>query len=226
MTNGFDDGRAGTGMDRADAPHEGLNRLLAEGEAAEHQSARGDVPGIPSWPIISQSALSEAAPPPVGLNWARVSERTGIELRILEHDGSIVLAGEYVPAPGFVIDPGTYLAQSARIGDRVLYHAYFIGELSASEFGLKLSVDPDSGSVPNAVVRTASAPVIGLFRDGADAERARRQVMEGSVGYGVSVQPGPLGTELRVARTENAGRVATLIASHHGAVISVGGQAL
>ncbi len=209
-----------------DSMGEGLSHLLTESELAEQQSARGDVPGTPSWPIVSPTALSEPVPPPVGLNWAQVSDRTGIELRILEHDGSIVLAGEYVPAPGFVIDPATFLARSARIGARVLYHSYFIGELTASEFGLALSVDPDPGSVLNAVVRTASAPVIGLFQDSADAERARRQVMEGSVGYGVSVQQGSLGTELRVARTENAGRVATVIACHHGAVISVGGESL
>ena|SRR5579872_6621851 len=226
MTNGSDDAMAGMGLSREIPPDDGLDNLLAESSLAEQQSARGDVPGTPSWPIISPTALSEPVPPPVGLNWAHVSERTGIELRILEHDGSIVLAGEYVPAPGFVIDPATFLARSAHIGARVLHHSYFIGELTASEFGLKLSVDPDPGSVPNAVVRTASAPVLGLFQDRVDAERARRQVMEGSVGYGVSVQQGPLGTELRVARTENAGRVATVIASHHGAVISVGGESL
>jgi hypothetical protein len=226
MTNRFDDAKAGSGVDRELGEEDGLRHLLAESEVAEHQSARGDVPGIPSWPIISPTPLTEAVPPPVGLNWTHASERTGIDVRILEHDGSIVLAGEYVPAPGFVVDPVSFLARSARIGDRVLYHSYFIGELTASEFGLKLSVDPDSGSVPNAVVRTASAPVIGLFTDAADAERARRQVMEGSVGYGASLLHGPLGTELRVARTENAGRVATVIACHHGAVISVGGESL
>ena len=226
MTNGFDDFNTGVGSDREPVGDRGLGHLLTESEAAERQSARGDVPGTPSWPIISPTTFTDPVSPPVGLSWTLVSERTGIDVRILEHDGSIVLAGEYVPAPGFVVDPVSFLARSAHIGDRVLYHSYFVGELTASEFGLKLSVDPDSGSVPNAVVRTASAPVIGLFKDSADAERARRQVMEGSVGYGVSVQRGPLGTELRIARTENPGRAATVIACHHGAVISVGGEPL
>jgi hypothetical protein len=226
MTNGFDDINADVAGDRKPGADRGRTHLLTESEVAEHQSARGDVPGIPSWPIISPTTLSDAAPPPVGLSWTLVSERTGVDIRILEHDGSIVLGGEYVPAPGFVIDPVTFLARSAHIGDRVLYHSYFIGELTASEFGLRLSLDPDSGSVPNAVVRTASAPVIGLFQERTDAERARRQVMEGSVGYGLSLLEGPLGVELRIARTENAGRAATVIACHHGAVISVGGEAL
>jgi hypothetical protein len=226
MTNQFDDEAAGGAADERLIPFDGTAGLKIEAEVAEHQSARGDVPGSPSWPIVSSTDIAEAVPPPVGLNWADVADRIRVDPRILEHDGSIVLAGEYVPAPGFVIDPATFLARSARVGDRVLYHSYFIGELTASEFGLKLSVDPDSGSVPNAVVRTASAPVIGLFKDSADAERARRQVMEGSIGYGVSVQQGPLGTELRVARTENAGRVATVLAAHRGAVISVGGESL
>jgi hypothetical protein len=226
MTNGFDDMNTAVAADRDPVADPGRGHLLTESEVAEHQLARGDVPGIPSWPIISPTTLTEALPPPVGMNWTLVSERTGVDVRILEHDGSIVLAGEYVPAPGFVIDTVTFLARSAHIGDRVLYHSYFIGELTASEYGLKLSLDPDSGSVPNAVVRTASAPVIGLFTYMADADRARRQVMEGSVGYGLYVQEGPLGTELRIARTENAGRAATVIACHHGAVISVGGEAL
>jgi hypothetical protein len=226
MTNGFEEVNAGGGANERSVPDDGMAALRAETESEEHHTARGDASGTPSWPMASSPAVAEGAPPPVGLNWAQVADRIGVDVRILDHDGSIVLAGEYVPAPGFVVDPSTFLARSARIGDRVLYHSYFIGELTANEFGLKLSVDPDSGSVPNAVVRTACAPVIGLFKYGADAERARRQVMEGSIGYGVSVQQGPLGTELRVARTQNAGRVATVMASHHGAVISVGGESL
>lgn len=226
MTNGFDELTMGGALDTETAGDRGREQLLVQSEVAELQSERGDVPGVPSWPIIARDAQDGPTIPPVGLNWALVSERTGIDVRILEHDGAIVLAGEYVPAPGYAIDPTTFLARSAHIGDRVLYHSYFIGELTASEFGLRLSVDPDSGSVPNAVVRTATAPVVGLFQDSIDAERARRQIVEGSVGYGVSVQRGPLGSELRVARTENPGRVATVIACHHGAVISVGGEPL
>lgn len=222
MTHGLEEERS----ESARRAYEVLAELQDQSETGHMQSARDDVPGSPSWPTVAASTAGDAAPPPVGMNWTRVAERTGVDARILEHDGSIVLAGEYVPAPGFAIDPTTFLARSARIGDRVLYHSYFIGELSASEFGLTLAIDPDSGSVPNAVVRTAAAPIIGLFRESVDAERARRQIMEGSVGYGVSVQAGPLGTELRVARTENAGRVATLMASHHGAIISVGGESL
>lgn len=226
MTNRFEDGDSESAVGGQRLAGDGLSALRTESEAQEHQSVRGDVPGAPSWPIVASAANADTAPPPVGLNWARVADRIGVDLEILEHDGCIVLAGEYVPAPGFVIDPATFLARSARIGDRVLYHSYFIGELTASEFGLKLSVDLDSGSVPNAVVRTTPGPIIGLFGDGADAERARRQLMEGSIGYGVSMQHGPLGTELRVARAENTGGVATVMASHHGAVIAVSGESL
>jgi hypothetical protein len=225
MTNGFEDVDAGARASER-TPADGPDELQGESEAAEYQTARGDVRGAPSWPIAPSTMVEDAAPPPVGLNWTPVAEKLSVDLEILEHDGCIVLAGEYVPAPGFVIDPTTFLARSARIGDRVLYHSYFIGELSANEFRLKFAVDPDSGSVPNAVVRTASGPIIGLFADSLDAERARRQLMEASMAYGVSMQQGPLGTELRVARTENAGGVATVMASHHGAVISVGGESL
>ena len=224
MTNRFDDTPAGA----PDSHTVGgvADELTRQTRLAEIEGSRGDVPGAVSWPSVSSPAQVPAAPPPVGLNWTRVAQETGVDVRILEHDGSIVLAGEYVPAPGYVIDPSSFLARSARVGARVLYHSYFVGELTASEFGLNLAVDPDSGSVPNAVVRAAAAPVIGLFSDERDAERARRQILEGSVGYGVSKEAGPLGTELRVARTEHAGRVATVIASHHGAVISVGGASL
>jgi hypothetical protein len=225
-TNRFEEVTPVGGAGEPATPDDGLAQLQGESTAEEYQSARGDVRGTPSWPIVSSTAVTDAAPPPVGMNWANVADRIGVDVGILEHDGCIVLAGEYVPAPGFVVDPSTFLARSARTGDRVLRHSYFIGEITASEFGLKLSVDPDSGSVPNAVVRTTAGPIIGLFQDSGDAERARRQIMEGSIGYGVSVQQGPLGTELRVARTENAGGVASVMASHHGAVISAGGVAL
>lgn len=224
MTNRFEDALAGAPDTHAFGG--GVDNLADQTRLAEIEASRGDVPGAVSWPSVSSSAATPLEPPPVGMNWARVAQAIGVDARILEHDGSIVLAGEYVPAPGYVIDPSSFLARSARVGARVLYHSYFVGELTASEFGLRLAVDPDSGSVPNAIVRSAGAPVIGLFSDEVDAERARRQIVEGSVGYGVTKGVGPLGTELRVARTENAGRVATLIASHHGAVISVGGESL
>ncbi len=179
-----------------------------------------------TWPDRDPAASQDAVAPPVGLNWTVVAEKTGIDVRVLEHDAAIVLAGAYVPAPGFVIDPVTFLARSARIGARVLRHSYFVGELTASEFHVALPLDPDIGSVPNAVVRTASAPVIGLFASPLDAERARRHIIEGSTGYGVTSVESALGTELHVARTDDPSRVATVIAGNHGAVISVGGEAL
>ncbi|HEX6506463.1 MAG TPA: hypothetical protein VF221_02420 [Chloroflexota bacterium] len=205
---------------------QGAPQLEFETAIEQEDTAMEDVHGPPLWPVIPPDTEAPPTAPPVGLSWSRVAEQTGIEVRILEHDGSIVLAGEYVPAPGFVIDPTTFLARSAKTGDRVLHHSYFVGELTAAEFGLQLRLDPDPGSVPNAVVRSARAPVIGLFPDAQDAQRAKRQIVEGSIGYGVSIQQDALGTELRVSRADAAGRVASVIATHHGAVISVGGEAL
>lgn len=226
MTERFDPAWPGADAEARDRAEMGTTELLGESAEEAHQSRRGDVPGAASWPVEEPPQAVPAATPPVGLNWTVVAHRLGIDVRILEHDGVIVLAGEYVPAPGFVIDPDTFLARSARVGDRVLYHSYFVGELTASEFHIQLSLDPDPGSVPNAVVRSASAPVIGLFGDRTSAERARRKIVDGSIGYGVSMQQGPLGAELRVARADDPGRVATVIASHRGAVISVGGASL
>jgi len=70
MTNGFDDGRAGIGVDRAGASHEGLNRLLAEGEVAEYQSARGDVPGR-DWALCEYRDSGHPYDPPVYVSMVR-----------------------------------------------------------------------------------------------------------------------------------------------------------
>jgi hypothetical protein len=80
--------------------------------------------------------------------------------------------------------------------------------------------------VRHPVIRTESGPIIGILADAIEAERARQKIVRGSLGTGVSVEQGPLGVELRVDRPELPGRVATVIASRGGAVVSVGGRAL
>jgi hypothetical protein len=183
----------------------------------------GDVPASPTWPI--EVPGSNPSPPPVGLNWGEVARRYGADVRDLMHDSSIVLRGEYVPETGYLIDPDALRARRVDVGQRVLRHAYLIGRLTASEFHVQLDLIPNSepAELDGAIVRVTRGPVIGVFPDRRDAERCRDSILSGSLGSGVSLQDGPLGTEVHVRTAEVAGRVATSIASFGGAVISAGG---
>jgi hypothetical protein len=178
----------------------------------------------PSWPIPAPDVLTDPPPPPVGLNWGTVSQQLGLDLQVLKHDGRIMVAGEFVPEGGVVIDPHTFRALRAHIGSRVFGHAYFVGELTLDEHRLQLPVEGNLPQDANVIVRAEGGAVIGIFADGQQATRAKRQIIRGSIGAGVTLEQGPLGMELRVARSDAAGRVATVIASQGGAVISIGGE--
>jgi hypothetical protein len=193
------------------------------GEFQKIDASIGDDPAAPTWPIPTP----EESPtiPPVGLNWGAVAQRYSVDPRLLMHGSYIVLAGEYVPETGYFIDPRTLQARHVDVGQRIFQHGYLIGRLTADTFSVALDMTPDNGSgdVENVVVRRTTGPVIGLFSDWRDAARCRDSIVSGSIGSGVTLQEGPLGTELRVDVTETAGQIATSVASRGGAVISVGG---
>src|SRR5207302_1444236 len=160
-----------------------------------------DIPGAPTWPI-PPTDTRPIVTPPVGLNWAAVAQRFGIDERVLRHGGSIVLTGEYFPEGGFAIDPATMRARRVDVLDMALAPVYFLGKLMASEFHIRLPMEPPGEQVRNPVVREASGPIVGLFPDEDRAGVARREILQGSLGSGVSIQAGPLGIELRVSRPE------------------------
>lgn len=198
--------------------------LWGDSRAASRESAVEDTPGSPTWPIQSPDS-NEPSAPPVGLSWSTVSEGLGIDLRLLQHEGIVVLAGEYFPESGFFFDPDTLLAQHVDVGDVALRHGYFLGNITARDFAEWFQVAPGGGTVAGLpVVRSESGPIIGLFRDELSAKRATSVVLQGSLGSGIRLERGPLGSELTVGRAEQPGAVATAVAALGGAVISIGGR--
>jgi hypothetical protein len=193
-------------------------------EAAAHQSARGDVPGAPTAPMASAHATTPAAAPPVGLNWQVVASRIGIDPSVLQRVGTIVLAGEYFPEGGFVLDPATFQARWVDVGQMTLHHCYFLGDLAIRDYHLDLDIvtpPPPHGRPIAPVTRGA---IIALFGDRTTAERVKRRVLANSLGSGLRIEDGPLGPELHVQHPELPGRVATTIAAEGGAIISIGGH--
>lgn len=188
------------------------------------ESAIEDVGGAPTWPILSTAALAQPDPPPVGLNWGTVAQHLGIDLSVLLHDGAIVLTGEYFPEGGYAIDPVSLIARPVDVGDMALQPCYFLGDLTLAEFRLRVPTPSQAVTAGHPVVRSARGPIIGLFPDRSLAERARMNIMRGSLAAGLTLEDGPLGVELRVERPELPGRVATIITRQRGAVISLGGQ--
>jgi hypothetical protein len=196
------------------------------GKFQMEESSRGDVSGGPSWPIPASTSLLSQPAPPVGLNWSVVARDLEVDERVLRHDGCIVLTGEYFPAAGYCIVPSTMQARFVDVGDMALSPMYFIGKITMDGFHLELpSMSPQS-EIHHPVVHRDTGPIIGLFIDPNDAERAKREIFQGSLGSGVSLGKGPLGTELRVRTTQSPGRVATVMASEGGAIISVSGRAI
>lgn len=195
-----------------------------EGAFEEQDSRIEDTPGAPSWPMPSTGIMGEAPIPPVGLNWGAVADQIGADRRVLEHDGQIVLTGEYFPEAGFFINPQTFDARHVDVGDMALRSGYFLGDLSVSEFHIQVPIGPAFRLIGKPVIVPQDGPVIALFATQMEADRARRKILQGSLGSGISSEAGPLGVELRVARPELTGRVATVIASQGGAVVSVAGR--
>jgi hypothetical protein len=198
--------------------------LGVRAEAAKVESRVGDNPGDPTWPITATTPQAEL-PPPVGLNWGRVAQELDIPLQVLEHNGAIVLAGEYVPSRGYVLDAVSGLGREVQPDDLAYTNGYFLDEIAMRGVRHRLPAGLDwSGKLHPVVPGRKKGPIIGLFRDRLDAERARNRILQGSIGSGTSVEDGPLGAELRVERPQLGGRVASVIASHGGAIISIGGE--
>ncbi|MGI8968173.1 MAG: hypothetical protein ACR2GA_03615 [Chloroflexota bacterium] len=170
------------------------------------------------------ASTPSAATPPVGLSWAAVSAALQVDLDVLEREGSIVLAGEYFPDAGYALDPTIQTARRVDVGDRALQPAYFLGKLTLGSFSVRLPPTVGDLGSEGVVVQADRAPIIGLFSDHDAADRAAQQILQGSIGGGVAAEDGPLGVELHVRHSDMPGRVASVIASLHGAVISVGGQ--
>lgn len=198
-------------------------RLEGDSASASRESSVGDVPGAPTWPIEAPGSGQPA--PPVGLNWTAVSQALGIDVELLQHEGVIVVAGDYFPESGYFFDPETMAAQHVDVGDFALRHGYFLGSMTARDFAQRYPLAPKSPPARGApVVRQTRGAVIGLFADRRGAARAKAAVMQGALGAGIRLEDGPLGSELRVDRPEQTGAVATIIAAHGGAVISIGGE--
>ena len=188
------------------------------------ESAVGDRPGSATWPVTGAEPATGPAPPPVGMNWQAVADRLGIRRQVLEHDGQIVLTGEYFPSAGYAFDPVTFQGRFVDVGDLCLRHCYLLSETTLNEFNVHLEIDPDRSQVVHPVVRSVSAPLIGLFPDEASARRARNDIVQGALASGLRIEAGPLGVELRVGKCVLPGRTSTVIAANHGALISIAGR--
>lgn len=193
---------------------------------AAEDSSRGDVPGAPTWPILPGVQVADAGAPPVGLNWTSVADRLGLDRRFLEHDGAIVLAGEYFPEAGYFLDPVTLKARFVDVGEIALRRGYFLGELALRDTDAALTLDTSPAMAAHPIVLRDSGPIIGLFNRPDAAERACRRLLRGSLAAGIVTAEGPLGIEVHIRHAELPGRVASVIAGEGGAVISVGGQTI
>ena len=111
--------------------------------AVSRQTSRGSVPGAPTWPEVGPDSLGSMPTLAVGLNWQTVAEALDLDRRVLQHDGLILVAGEYFPAPGYFFDPGTLRPRRVGVGDVALVHGYFIGQATLRQFNLDL--DPNAG---------------------------------------------------------------------------------
>lgn len=189
-------------------------------------SAIEDVPGSPTWPILPPESPTGASAPPVGLSWQVVADRLGLDRAVLEHDGTLIFPGEYFPEAGFVINPDTLEARHVDVGDIALRPGYFLGDSVVGEQLLRLPRAGEPEVAVHPIIPYAQGPVVALFLDAAQAEHARRRLLRGSLAAGVSTRRANDAIEVRVDRAQLVGRVATLLASHGGAIVTVGGESL
>src|SRR5947209_12031719 len=210
---------------RDDAENDARRQPLDEADREEtHESSVGSTPGAPAWPNPAPGS-TDPATVPVVLNWQVVAEQLGVDLRILRHDGLIVVAGEYFPAVGYFFDPATLQGRRVDVGDIALHHGYFVAEITLRQFKASVpSGENAASSLKRMIPSTGRGPVIGLFADAQEASRARERILRGSLGAGTTVDDSPLGIELRVSRPLMTGRVASVIASHGGGVIAIDGR--
>ena len=213
------DGESG---DRTAEPNE--RPLDVAGSMQSVESRRGDVAGAPTWPIVAAEAPAQGGAP-VGLNWQFVAQALDVDVRVLRHDGLIIVAGDYFPSPGYFFDPQSLDARVVDVGDIALITGYFIGSATLREFTISLPSGQDGRSQLRCVIPSpGSGQVIGIFVERLDANRAMRRIIRGALGAGVVIEEGPLGFELRVKRPHEAGRVASVMASHGGGVIAIDGS--
>jgi len=193
-----------------------------EGNEATVEERVADVAGSPTWPIAATGG-TPAVTGPIGLNWQIVAAALGVDPRVLEHDGSIALQGDYFIESGYFIDPQTLRGRHVDVGDRALRPGYFVSDLTVSQFRLSIPVELD---VEESIVAppAVSGAIVGVFADEAQARRARNRLLDGALAGRVVLRNGPLGLELRVERASLPGRAAGVIASHGGAVVSVEGR--
>jgi hypothetical protein len=206
------------------SPQDASDSADIESRLAEQDSSIEDVPGAPTWPIQEAESDATSEAPPVGLNWAAVSAHLGVDQRVLAHDGMIVVAGEYFPEKGFFIDPASMEALHVHQGDMAMSHGYFLGEVTLNQFGVSLPVEARPADSRLVVVPHETGPVIGLFADRSDADRARNKIMRTSLGTDLGIEDGPLGSQLRVGNPQLPGRVATVMTSFGGAIVSIAGK--
>lgn len=189
---------------------------------ASQESSIEDVPGAPTWPILPPSAPRGTPAFAVGLNWQSPATGLGIDRIVLEHDGIIVMPGEYFPESGYALDPITLGARHVDVGDVALRPVYFLGNIVTSGRNLRLTLAPPMAVVENAIVPRVVGDLVAVFPDPVAAERASRLLMRASLAASVSRVATRDSVEVRVKKPELYGRVATLLASMGGAVVSVG----
>jgi hypothetical protein len=180
-------------------------------------------PDSPTAPILVPESDTHTPPPPIGLNWEILSDHLGVDRRTLEFGGSIVLTGEYFPEEGYYFDPVTLMGHSVDVGDRALRHGYFLGDLVVRDLHVDLPLQVGRPKPGVSIVRMERGPIIGLFSGRPAAQRVKTLILQSALGSGITLEDGPVGTEIRVERPELPGRVATVIASQGGAIISIGG---
>jgi len=208
--------------DRTAKPNERPLDVAGSMQAAE--SRRDDVAGAPTWPVVAAEAHLQTAPA-VGLNWQYVAQALDVDVRVLRHDGLIIVAGDYFPSPGYFFDPQSLDARVVDVGDIALITGYFIGSATLREFTISLPLGQDGRSQLRYVIPSSgSGQIIGIFADRLDANRAMRRIIRGALGAGAVIEQGPLGFELRVQRPHEPGRVASVMASHGGGVIAIDGS--
>lgn len=190
--------------------------------AAADEQAIEDVPGAPTWPIRDPETPYGFPAAPVGLNWESVADALRVDRAVLEHDGILLLPGEYFPESGYFLDPVTFRAVHVDVGDMAVRPGYFLSNLVVSEQNLRLPTADSVVLLQNPIVAPLTGPVTALFIDPINAERARRLALRSSLASGARIVPSGDAVELRIETPELPGRVATLLASLGGSVITVG----
>ncbi|PZS07989.1 MAG: hypothetical protein DLM70_03030 [Chloroflexi bacterium] len=189
-------------------------------------AADGDAEGVDAPEHATDMSDSPDAAPsaPVGLNWQSVAERVGVDTAVLQRDGLILVAGEFFPTPGCFFDPVTLRSRRVDVGDIALRHGYFLTESTIRASRPDLTVDGNAlPGFKTVIPSIGKGAVIGLLPSLTAARQTKDRILRGSLGAGIAIEQTPLGTEMRVSKPQQPGRIATTIASHGGGVIAIDG---